>query len=249
MEVTGRIGLGDFASYLRKAPSISRAARRACAVPAHGAFRDGPAPKHADLPARHQQLPLQHKAYELPTAIVGGTAALMAMLHSTGQALADNMLPTGGGSIVTPSLLAVDLPAVPDASSLVASLGGTPTLLAGGAAALAFVGGAAAISGFAGGAIGGKVKGTTAEKTLEAMQAEPRVVLLDVRPKESVRELGSPDLKDVKRRLVTMPYTQVRGRPCRRFDRVQGGTGRAVRTELAQHRSRCLGLLAGCWIA
>lgn len=131
--------------------------------------------------AQRQQLALR------TTALFSG--AMLATFSAAGAALAGEVMTGGSGSVDVSSLLP----------------GVDPTLLFGGVAVL---GGGAVIAGAVNAVSGGsKVKSTTPESVLEAVEQEPKVVILDIRPKEVVKQEGSPDIK--KRRPVAVPFTQI----------------------------------------
>lgn len=83
-----------------------------------------------------------------------------------------------------------------------------PLFLAAGGAVVVLGGGVFALSKSLSAA---KVRATTPDKALEAIAQEARVVLVDIRSKQAVKEDGTPDLKSVKRKPVSVPFTQVVG--------------------------------------
>lgn len=59
-------------------------------------------------------------------------------------------------------------------------------------------------------ASGPKAKATRAEKALEALSAEPRTLLVDIRSTGVVKTKGSPVLGKVAGKTIVVPYTKVR---------------------------------------
>eukprot|EP00884_Botryococcus_braunii_P016964 jgi/Botrbrau1/3951/Bobra.0365s0026.1 len=61
---------------------------------------------------------------------------------------------------------------------------------------------------FGGGGAGGKVAPTSAARAVEALSQDSRVLLLDIRDKDTVREYGTPDIRATKKKLYSLPYTK-----------------------------------------
>lgn len=141
---------------------------------------------------------------------VHGYAALLlsnaGALAMSGMAKAEDALPTI--SLPDVQLPDVQLPDVSSAGSDIAALFADNPLLVGGGIALLLVPvGIGAIQQLASG--GAQVKVTSPARAFEALEQNPKVILLDIRSKAEVKEAGSPDLKSIKRKLVSLPYTQV----------------------------------------
>lgn len=66
---------------------------------------------------------------------------------------------------------------------------------------------------FSGGA-GSKVAATSAARAVEALSQDERVLLVDIRDKETVRTAGTPDIRATKKKLLSLPYTKVDPRYC-----------------------------------
>ena len=62
-------------------------------------------------------------------------------------------------------------------------------------------------------AAGPKAKATRAEKALEALAAEPRTLLVDIRSLADVKAEGSPALGKIPGKAVAVPYTKARLQP------------------------------------
>ncbi len=100
------------------------------------------------------------------------------------------------------SLPDVQLPSLP--SGLADSLLDNPLLVVGGLALLAIPLIAIGLTGS-----GSKVKGVSAAKALDELANNPSAVIIDLRSKADVKEEGSPDLRSVKARLTSLPFTKV----------------------------------------
>ncbi len=121
-------------------------------------------------------------------------AAATAGAGAAAARLSDLGLPDDLGSLLSS----------PDA----ALLGGAVALAAIPAALISLLGGI-------GGPAGPKPKGVPVATALEALAAEERCLLLDIRSKEDVKAQGSPNLKGVsKRGAVALPYTSVSHSAC-----------------------------------
>ncbi len=130
---------------------------------------------------------LSHAVTTNPAAILATT------LLSAAPAMADD--------------LPIDASAALDAASSLA-VSADPVLIAGAGAIVILGGGTFALTRSLSAS---KVRGTTPEKALDALSQEARVVLVDIRSKQAIKEDGSPDLKIVKRKPVAVPYTEVVG--------------------------------------
>lgn len=120
-------------------------------------------------------------------------AVFAASLLSAAPAMADDLPIDASAALEAASSLAVS------ADPVLIAAAGAIAILGGGAFALNN-----SIS-------AGKVRGTTPEKALDALAQEARVVLVDIRSKQAIKEDGSPDLKIVKRKPVAVPFTEVVG--------------------------------------
>lgn len=142
----------------------------------------------------------------VPKQVARLAAAVLANAGAARLALADEIQ-----GMPDLSLPEVNLPSVsvdPSAASDLASfVSDNPLLIGGGALVLlAPVAIAAAFNGGGGGGAG--VKSTTVERTLQALSEDPRVLLVDVRSKGEVKAQGSPDLRAVKRKALSLPLAQ-----------------------------------------
>jgi hypothetical protein len=100
--------------------------------------------------------------------------------------------------------------AVSDPSTIAASLDmlDSTTVLAG--AGFAAVGGLIAVAlAKAGPKKKSKVVATTAAQAWDALTAEDRACLVDIRARGDAKDAGTPDLRPVKKKLLAFPYTQV----------------------------------------
>jgi hypothetical protein len=130
-------------------------------------------------------------------------AAFLANVSAAKMALADELS--------LPELSYPDV-TLPDVSSL--SAGGVGDFLSeysliigGGALLLAIPIGISALGkGEAG------TKAVTPEQALAALAEDPRVVLVDIRSTAEIKAQGAPNLRSVKRKLVSLPYTKVQPR-------------------------------------
>lgn len=151
-----------------------------------------------------------------PRRVVAVRATRHVVCSSTKPATKPSLLDAMRTTAVTAASLLSAMPAIADeltidasaALEAASSLSADPLLLASGGAVVILGGGAFALSKSLSAA---KVRATTPDKALEAISQEARVVLVDVRSKQAVKEDGTPDLKSVKRKPVLVPFTQVIG--------------------------------------
>ena len=127
-----------------------------------------------------------------PKAVYPGTEAAKSVADAAGSA-------ADAAGISLPD---VQLPSLP--SGLSDSLLDNPLLVVGGLALLAIPLIAIGLTGS-----GSKVKGVSAAKALDALANNPSAVIIDLRSKADVKEEGSPDLRSVKARLTSLPFTKV----------------------------------------
>ncbi len=57
---------------------------------------------------------------------------------------------------------------------------------------------------------GAKVGPTSAARAVEALAEDERVIIVDIRSKESVKEYGTPDIRATKKKLNSVPFTKVK---------------------------------------
>ncbi|GAB4817403.1 hypothetical protein N2152v2_004449 [Parachlorella kessleri] len=151
-----------------------------------------PAAKVSAKPASSTVIPRVH-GY---AALLLSNAGALAM---SGMAKAEDALPTI--SLPDVQLPDVQLPDVSSAGSDIAALFADNPLLVGGGIALLLVPvGIGAIQQLASG--GAQVKVTSPARAFEALEQNPKVILVDIRSKAEVKEAGSPDLKSIKRKAV-----------------------------------------------
>ena len=127
-----------------------------------------------------------------PKAVYPGTEAAKSVADAAGSA-------ADAAGISLPD---VQLPSLPNGLS--DSLLDNPLLVVGGLALLAIPLIAIGLTGS-----GSKVKGVSAAKALDALANNPSAVIIDLRSKADVKEEGSPDLRSVKARLTSLPFTKV----------------------------------------
>jgi len=53
------------------------------------------------------------------------------------------------------------------------------------------------------------VKPTSVARTIQALEEDPRVALIDVRSRAEIKQQGSPDLRSIKRSATVLPFTNV----------------------------------------
>lgn len=149
-----------------------------------------------------------------PHRVVTARAARHVVCSATKPVSKPSLLDAMRTTAVTATSLLLSAPAIADelpidpTVALEAAANLDPVLLAGGAAVVVLGGGVFALSKSLSAA---KVRATTPDKALEAIAQEARVVLVDIRSKQAVKEDGTPDLKSVKRKPVSVPFTQVVG--------------------------------------
>ena len=107
-----------------------------------------------------------------------------------------------------------DLPSLPaapqvqlpgDAAALFAD---NPLLVFGGAALLAVPLLYSAVSGGLPGAKGAKA--ISGARAIEALAEEAKAVFVDLRAPQAIKESGSPDLRSVRKKAITLPYAKVK---------------------------------------
>ena len=106
------------------------------------------------------------------------------------------------------------LAALPDPATLATSLDiidSTTALVGAGAVALGGLLVAAVSSGTGSQA---KVVATTAPQAWEALGADERTVLVDIRGKADAKDDGTPDLRPLDKKLLAYPYTKVLAQRC-----------------------------------
>jgi hypothetical protein len=105
-----------------------------------------------------------------------------------------------------PSLPDVQVPSVPD--DLGGFLAENALLIGGGAiiVSIPFI-----INAIIGAVQGSDkaAKATTPANTFQALQDDERVLLVDIRSKADVKASGAPDLRPIKRKSISLPYTNV----------------------------------------
>ena len=139
-----------------------------------------------------------------PKAVYPGTEAAKSAADAAGISLPD-----------------VQLPSLP--SGLADSLLDNPLLVVGGLALLAIPLIAIGLTGS-----GSKVKGVSAAKALDELANNPSAVIIDLRNKADVKEEGSPDLRSVKARLNSLPFTKVGSAVPSQLELACMSTGRRV---------------------
>ena len=144
-----------------------------------------------------------------PTAKPSGLKALpkqasrMAAVLLANAGAASMSFAEEGLSLPEITLPSVDASAVSDATSLFAD---NPFLIGGLAALVAIpVGVTALVKSNSGSGTG--LKPTSVAKTIQALEEDPRVVLVDIRSRAEIKEQGAPNLKSIKRTAATLPYT------------------------------------------
>lgn len=141
-------------------------------------------------PTGLKALPKQAGRFAALLLANAGTASVA--LAEQGLSLPDVALPT------------IDTGAASDIAALFSD---NPLLVGGGAAIIAIP---LAVSAFIKSAdSAGAVKPTSVERTLQALQEDPRVKLVDIRSKAETKEQGSPDLRSIKKSATVLPYTSV----------------------------------------
>lgn len=167
------------------APTVLRAVAQAKASPAvvsHNNARAAPAKVMAQ------------KASQLAAAIASNAAAAKVAMAEEGFTL----------SVPEVSLPPVDIPSAGGISDLFVD---NPILIGGVVALVALPVGVTALLRAADGGAG--VKPTSVARALQALEEDPRVILVDVRNKAEVKAQGSPDLRSVKRSAVSLPFTSI----------------------------------------
>lgn len=128
----------------------------------------------------------------MPKQAAGVAAAIFTNTVAGGMAFADE---------------GVTLPLdIPSSSGIVDLISDNPILVGGGAFLLALPFG---INALLNAGAGAGVKPTSVARTLEALEEDPRVTLVDIRSKAEIKAQGSPDLRAVKRSAVSLPFTSL----------------------------------------
>ena len=133
----------------------------------------------------------------LPKQAVKAAAVLLANAGAASMAFADSL------DLPEISLPDVDVSAASDVASLFSD---NPVLIGGGAALIAIPLGVTALLKRNSGA---GVKTTSVARTLQALEEDPRVVLVDIRSRAEIKQQGSPDLRSIKRSATVLPFTNV----------------------------------------
>jgi chitinase domain-containing protein 1 len=133
----------------------------------------------------------------LPKQAGKAAAVLLANAGAASMAFADSL------DLPEVTLPVVDASAASDVASLFSD---NPVLIGGGAALIAIPLGVTALlrSNSPAG-----VKPTSVARTIQALEEDPRVVLVDVRSRAEIKQQGSPDLRSVKRSATVLPYTNL----------------------------------------
>lgn len=124
------------------------------------------------------------------------------------QQAADQVGRTALSASQVPQWSQVQIPNVSAPTELVNAIGGSgdvnPLLLLGAVAAIAVP-----TLLYQGLNPGSKVKSSQPANVLQALQEDPRTLLVDIRAAQSVKDQGSPDLASTRKRVVTSPYTRL----------------------------------------
>lgn len=165
----------------------------------------------------------KHSAHVLPKQVNRLAGALLANAGFAGLALAEDAptinfgssalvpesLTSGLTSALPSSLPEVSLPDV-DTSGFTSFIAENPIIVGGGAFLLALPFGIQALFNIAnGGGASAGAKATTPDKVLEALSDDSSVILVDIRSKVEAGQQGSPDLRSVKRRAISLPLTKL----------------------------------------
>lgn len=123
--------------------------------------------------------------------------------------LVPESLTSGLTSALPSSLPEVSLPDV-DTSGFTSFIAENPIIVGGGAFLLVLPFGIQALFNIANGGGGSAgAKATTPDKALEALSDDSSVILVDIRSKAEAGQQGSPDLRSVKRRAISLPLTKL----------------------------------------
>lgn len=133
----------------------------------------------------------------LPKQAGKAAAVLLANAGAASMAFADSL------DLPEITLPVVDASAASDVASLFSD---NPVLIGGGAALIAIPLGVTAL--LRGNSSAG-VKTTSVARTIQALEEDPRVVLVDVRSRAEIKQQGSPDLRSIKRSATVLPFTNL----------------------------------------
>lgn len=123
--------------------------------------------------------------------------------------LVPESLTSGLTSALPSSLPEVSVPDI-DTSGFTSFIAENPIIVGGGAFLLALPFGIQALFNIANGGGGSAgAKATTPDKALEALSEDISVILVDIRSKAEAGQQGSPDLRSVKRRAISLPLTKL----------------------------------------
>lgn len=133
----------------------------------------------------------------LPKQAGKAAAVLLANAGAASMAFADSL------DLPEITLPVVDAAAASDAVSLFSD---NPVLIGGGVALIAIPLGVTALLRSNSSAA---VKTTSVARTIQALEEDPRVVLVDIRSRAEIKQQGSPDLRSIKRSATVLPFTNL----------------------------------------
>jgi chitinase domain-containing protein 1 len=133
----------------------------------------------------------------LPKQAGKAAAVLLANAGAASMAFADSL------DLPEITLPVVDASAASDAVSIFSD---NPVLIGGGAALIAIP---LAVTALLRGNSSAGVKTTSVARTIQALEEDPRVVLVDIRSRAEIKQQGSPDLRSIKRTATVLPFTNL----------------------------------------